>query len=114
MFGLQNFRGSCWVNTCIQAVLRIPEVQEQVFQEMNTTLPIFWTKLFTRFGLQKENMVLEDFFEYVRLDTLPAGRDIGDSHELLMYLCDKLPFWIRCVALRLPIQLCARIVEKRN
>jgi ubiquitin C-terminal hydrolase len=23
---------------------------------------------------------------------MPAGRDIGDSHELLQYLCDKLPF----------------------
>jgi ubiquitin C-terminal hydrolase len=35
---------------------------------------------------------LRDFFEAVRTDTMPAGRGIGDSHELLQYLCDKLPF----------------------
>jgi hypothetical protein len=29
MFGLQNFRGSCWVNACLQAVFRIPEVQDR-------------------------------------------------------------------------------------
>jgi ubiquitin C-terminal hydrolase len=29
MFGLRNFRGSCWVNSALQAVFRIPEVQKR-------------------------------------------------------------------------------------
>ena len=39
MFGLQNFKGSCWVNACIQGIFRIPEVQtrysEGIFEQGN-------------------------------------------------------------------------------
>ena len=29
MFGLKNFRGSCWVNACLQGIFRIPELQQR-------------------------------------------------------------------------------------
>jgi ubiquitin C-terminal hydrolase len=91
MFGLRNFRGSCWVNTCIQAVLRIPEVQERYTNKAHDDTNILDDALYKIWASKGEDG-LKDFFESVKLDTLPAGRDIGDSHELLMYLCDKLPF----------------------
>lgn len=91
MFGLANFRGSCWVNACIQSIFRIPEVQKRYtngeFEKGNLVdecLCKIWTT--------KANDGLKQFFEVVRTDTMPAGRGIGDSHELLQYLCDKLPF----------------------
>jgi ubiquitin C-terminal hydrolase len=91
MFGLQNFRGSCWVNTCIQAVLRIPEVQERYSKNEHDSSNFLDEALYKIWASKGEHG-LKNFFESVKLDTLPAGRDIGDSHELLMYLCDKLPF----------------------
>jgi ubiquitin C-terminal hydrolase len=91
MFGLQNFRGSCWVNTCIQAVLRIPEVQDRYSKNEHDSSNFLDEALYKIWSSKGEHG-LKDFFESVKLDTLPAGRDIGDSHELLMYLCDKLPF----------------------
>lgn len=91
MFGLSNFRGSCWVNTCIQGVLRIPEVQQRYTNKEHDSANILDESLF-KIWESKGHTGLKDFFDSVKLDTLPAGRDIGDSHELLMYLCDKLPF----------------------
>jgi ubiquitin C-terminal hydrolase len=91
MFGLHNFRGSCWVNTAIQAVLRIPEVQQRYdspdFEKVNV-IDECLHKIWTTKGTQG----LKDFFEVVRTDTMPAGHGIGDAHELFQYLCDKLPF----------------------
>ena len=91
MFGLQNFRGSCWVNTCIQAVFRIPEVQNRYAKKEHDSSNILDASLY-QIWASNGTSGLKDFFDSVKLDTLPAGRDIGDSHELLMYLCDKLPF----------------------
>ena len=91
MFGLHNYRGSCWVNAALQAFFRCPDVQSR----------------YTSGNIDKENVLdgclhtiwktkgehgLKDFFEAVRTDTMPAGLDVGDSHELLQYMCDKLPF----------------------
>ena len=91
MFGLNNFRGSCWVNTCIQAILRIPEVQQRYDAEtfdkdnpVDECLCKIWTS--------KGEDGLKQFFDVVKTDTMPAGNGIGDTHELLQYLCDKLPF----------------------
>ena len=91
MFGLQNFRGSCWVNTCIQAVIRIPEVQARYSKSEYDGQNVLDEALY-KIWSSKGEFGLKDFFDAVKMDTLPAGRDIGDSHELLMYLCDKLPF----------------------
>lgn len=91
MFGLQNHRGSCWVNGALQAYFRIPDVQRRydsnTFEKNNVVdqcLYAIWKS--------RGEHGLKDFYESVRTDTMPAGLDIGDSHELLQYLCDKLPF----------------------
>lgn len=91
MFGLRNSRGSCWVNTCLQAVFRIPEVQERyaskIFEKNNVI-----DECLCRIWNTKGGDGLKDFFESVKTSTMPAGDDIGDAHELFNYLCDKLPF----------------------
>jgi len=91
MFGLRNFSGNCWVNTCIQCVLRIPEVQARYDAGTvdndnltDVTLCKIWNS--------KGNEGLVEFCQSVKTKLMPAGNGIGDSHELLVYLCDKLPF----------------------
>lgn len=91
MFGLNNFRGSCWVNTCIQAVLRIPEVQERYNAETFDKDNLI-DECLCKIWKSKGEDGLKQFFDVVRTDTMPAGNGIGDTHELLQYLCDKLPF----------------------
>lgn len=89
MFGLQNINGSCWVNATLQAIFRLPDVQARY------TAGTFENKLDeTLCKIWKSNGKngLEEFFEQVRSALMPAGRGIGDSHELLTYLCDKLPY----------------------
>jgi ubiquitin C-terminal hydrolase len=91
MFGLNNFRGSCWVNACLQAVFRIPEVQarynREEFDPENSI-----DKCLSRIWNSNGRDGLRDFFDSVKTTTMPAGEDIGDAHELLQYLCDKLPY----------------------
>jgi ubiquitin C-terminal hydrolase len=91
MFGLNNFSGSCWVNACIQGIFRIPELNERYTKEthdrnnpVDSSLCAIWNS-HGRVGLK-------EFFVAARTATMPAGRGIGDSNELLTYLCDKLPF----------------------
>jgi len=91
MFGLHNFRGSCWVNACIQSIFRIPEVKERYSTgEIDTTNPVDVGLHLIWKSEGKEG--LKEFFHSVRTATMPAGQGIGDSNELLLYLCDKLPF----------------------
>jgi ubiquitin C-terminal hydrolase len=91
MFGLKNVSGSCWVNTCLQALFRIPEVQarysSELFEQENEI-----DKQLRTIWISKGTHGLHEFFESVRTETMPAGNDIGDSHELLQFLCDKLSF----------------------
>jgi ubiquitin C-terminal hydrolase len=91
MFGLHNYRGSCWVNAALQAFFCIPEVQLRYNTDTFDTKNIVDQCLYTIWKTKGEHG-LKDFFEAVRTDTMPAGLDIGDSHELFQYLCDKLPF----------------------
>jgi len=91
MFGLRNFRGSCWVNAALQAVFRIPEVQarynQKIFDKDNPIdqcLCDIWNT--------KGDNGLKELFEAVKTHTMPAGESIGDAHELIQYLCDKLPY----------------------
>jgi uncharacterized UBP type Zn finger protein len=91
MFGLQNFSGSCWVNACLQAVFRFPEVQDRYSNnradksnQIDVALETIWNS--------QGKIGLKDFFDVVRTETMPAGQGIGDSHELFKYLCDKLPY----------------------
>jgi len=91
MFGLNNYSGSCWVNTCIQAVFRIPEVSSRYSEGTYDKDNVIDTCLHQIWKTKGENG-LKEFFEAVRTVTMPAGHGIGDSHELFVYLCDKLPF----------------------
>ena len=91
MFGLNNHRGSCWVNAALQAFFRIPEVQKRYTAnqfDAGNTIDQCLCKIWKTRG----EMGLQEFFEAVRTDTMPAGLNVGDSHELFQYLCDKLPF----------------------
>jgi ubiquitin C-terminal hydrolase len=90
MFGLHNHRGSCWVNAALQAVFRIPDVQTRYNQNVFDKASLVDQCMCTIWKTRGEHG-LRDFFEAVRTDTMPAGMDIGDSHELIQYLCDKLP-----------------------
>jgi uncharacterized UBP type Zn finger protein len=91
MFGLQNFRGSCWVSACLQGIFRIKDVQDRYSKNeadkenpVDVSLQTIWNSN-GRDGLR-------DFFASVKNEFLPTGRNIGDSHELLVYLLDKLPW----------------------
>jgi len=91
MFGLVNFKGSCWVNATLQAIFRFPDVRARyeagIFEKGNTIdegLCLIWKT--------KGKQGLREFFDAVKSDVMPAGEGIGDSHELLTKLCDKLPF----------------------
>jgi uncharacterized UBP type Zn finger protein len=91
MFGLQNFNGSCWVNACLQAVFRFPEVQERYSNnQADKANPI--DVCLENIWISRGKLGLKDFFDVVRTEKMPAGHGIGDSHELLHYLCDKLPY----------------------
>jgi uncharacterized UBP type Zn finger protein len=91
MFGLENFRGSCWVNTCLQSIFRIPEVQHRytsgTFEKGNLV-----DECLCKIWVTKGQDGLKQLFESVRTEVMPAGNGIGDSHELMQFLCDKLPF----------------------
>ena len=90
MFGLRNFSGSCWVNACLQSVFRIPDVQKRYTEGTHDTsnpVDVALHRIWTTNGDG-----LEEFFKEVRTEVMPAGQGIGDSHELFVYLCDKLPF----------------------
>ena len=79
------------MNACLQCVFRIPEVQERYSNQKqdpeNATdkaLSLIWTS--------KGESGLDDLYKSIYTNLTPAGRGIGDSHELLVKLCDKLPF----------------------
>ena len=91
MFSLANNSGSCWVNACLQCIFRIPEVQERYSNQnqdkenpIDQALSLIWTS--------KGESGLDELYKSVHTKLTPAGRGIGDSHELLVKLCDKLPF----------------------
>jgi ubiquitin C-terminal hydrolase len=91
MFGLQNHSGSCWVNAALQALFRFPDIQkrysENTFDKGNAI-----DQCLMKLWNSKGTAGLSEFHEAVRTDVMPAGLNVGDSHELLTYLCDKLPF----------------------
>lgn len=91
-FGLRNQRGSCWINAAVQSVFRIPDVQERFDEDdqsiQKNPVEACLAELWTTRGEEG----LNDFYECVKTSTMPAGEGIGDSHELIEYLCDQVPF----------------------
>lgn len=92
MFGLRNKNGSCWINAALQSVFRIPDLQarfnegeEDMSNTVETCLAEIW-------GSQGDEG-LKSLYECVKVSpTMPAGDGIGDSHELVEFLVDKVPF----------------------
>jgi ubiquitin C-terminal hydrolase len=92
MFGLRNKNGSCWINAALQAVFRVPDLQtrfndneEDTNNPVETCLAELWAS--------KGEEGLKSFYECVKTSPhMPAGEDIGDSHELIEFLVDKVPF----------------------
>lgn len=91
MFPLNNYAGSCWVNACLQGVYRIPEVIDRYTREIHDKENTIDNSLSTIWN-SKGRDGLKDFFLAAKTATMPAGEGVGDSNELLVYLCDKLPF----------------------
>ncbi len=91
MFGLRNQRGSCWINAALQGVFRIPELQKRFADNQEDQKNAVEVCLAEVYGSKGEEG-LKDFYECVKTKTMPAGEDVGDSHELLDFLCDKVPF----------------------
>lgn len=92
MFGLRNKNGSCWINAALQAVFRIPDLQKR-FNDGNEddTNPVE-TCLSEIWG-SKGDEGLRALYDCVKVSPhMPAGEDIGDSHELIEFLMDKVPF----------------------
>jgi ubiquitin C-terminal hydrolase len=94
MFGLQNYGGSCWLNACLQSILRLPEIKARYsgdlvpINSIDESLQKIW---------KTQSEGLKDLFGAINSDPnaayeMLAGRNIGDSNEALVYFCDKLPF----------------------
>lgn len=92
MFGLQNFRGSCWVNSALQALFSCPLVEKRYENKENIDKENPYDVCLESIYRNKGEAGLKDFFECVKTSYLPAGENIGDAHELLVHLCDKLPW----------------------
>ena len=79
------------MNACLQSIFRIPDVQARysagTFESGNLI-----DECLCKIWQTKGEDGLKQLFEVVRTHTMPAGQGIGDSHELLQYLCDKLPY----------------------
>lgn len=108
MFGLRNQRGSCWINAALQGVFRIPELQKR-FQndeeDKKNAVEVCLAEIYNSRGDEG----LRDFYDCVKTKTMPAGEDVGDSHELLDFLCDKVPFLDKMMRFRV-----AHVVQCKN
>ena len=91
MFGLPNISGSCWINTVLQVLFRIIPLQDRYNSEEFKPENKIDEALHTIWKTQGKDG-LYGLFDEIRTDTMPAGKGIGDAHELLQYLCDKLKF----------------------
>lgn len=103
-FGLRNHRGSCWINAALQSVFRIPDLQKRFDedeQDENNPVEVCLGELWGSRGEEG----LKDFYECVKTTTMPAGEDIGDSHELIEFLCDKVPFLDKLLRFKVAYQI---------
>jgi hypothetical protein len=87
MFGLPNVRGSCWVNAALQGVFACPQLKDHTPDATNP-IDVCLKAVYDSRGKE----CLKDLMDCIRTTYMPAGENIGDSHELLVHLCDKLPW----------------------
>jgi ubiquitin C-terminal hydrolase len=91
-FGLRNKNGSCWINAALQSVFRIPDLQKRFDDDEQDDKNTIETCLAEIWGSNGEEG-LKAFYECVKVSPdMPAGEGIGDSHELIQFMCDKVPF----------------------
>lgn len=92
MFGLRNKSGSCWINAALQAIFRIPDLQSRFLEgeeDDKNTVEICLAEIWG----SKGDEGLKALYECIKVSPhMPAGEGIGDSHELIEFLCDKVPF----------------------
>lgn len=79
------------MNACLQAIFLIPEVKKR-YEDKNHDPENKIDSSLYKIWESDGNSGLKEFFDAVKTEAMPAGSSIGDSHELLVYLCDKLPF----------------------
>ena len=90
-FGLRNQRGSCWINAALQSVFRIPDIQQRFSEgDEDSSNPV--ETCLSEIWASKGDEGLKDLYSCIKTSTMPAGEGIGDSHELIEFLCDKIPF----------------------
>jgi len=87
MFGLPNVRGSCWVNATLQGIFVCPCFAKH---EVDTANPVdvHLDQVYKSAGRQG----LQQLMDTIKTSYMPAGENIGDSHELFVHMCDKLPW----------------------
>ena len=91
MFGLRNKSGSCWINATLQAIFRIPDLQNRFSdgdEDSDNPVELCLAEVFG----SKGDEGLTDLYQCIKTTHMPAGEGMGDSHELLEFLCDKVPF----------------------
>jgi ubiquitin C-terminal hydrolase len=93
MFGLRNKNGSCWINAALQAIFRIPDLQTR-FSENDEDVNVATEVCLAEVWGSKGDEGLKALYDCVKVSSvhMPAGEGIGDSHELIEFLCDKVPF----------------------
>jgi len=91
MFGITNIGGSCWINACLQGLFSIPDIKERYSSsvELENNLDSCLKNVWLSHASISSLMAL---FPEITTKTTPAGKGIGDSHELFLILCDKLTF----------------------
>jgi len=92
MFGLNNHRGSCWVNAALQGLFSCPSLMDRYSDKENVDKENPIDVCLESIYRNKGESGLKEFFECIKTSYLPAGENIGDSHELIVHLCDKLPW----------------------
>uniref|UniRef100_A0A6C0HKF8 ubiquitinyl hydrolase 1 n=1 Tax=viral metagenome TaxID=1070528 RepID=A0A6C0HKF8_9ZZZZ len=91
MFGLPNQRGSCWVNAALQGLFSCPTLTDR-YEEGTVDKANPYDVCLEAVYRNKGVHGLKEFYECIRTSYMPAGENIGDSHELIVHLCDKLPW----------------------
>jgi hypothetical protein len=91
MFGLPNNRGSCWVNAALQGLFSCPVLMDHYKEHAPDSANSVDVALHTVYN-SKGTSGLRELYGEVRTVHMPAGQNIGDSHELIVHMCDKLPW----------------------
>lgn len=100
MFGLPNVRGSCWVNAALQGMFACPSLKDHTVDDANP-IDVNLTDVYKT----QSKSALTDLFSSIQSTHIPAGRDIGDSHELIVYLASKLPWFDKLLRFKIGNQL---------